>query len=114
MSSNLEVDALQRPPLSPREAAATRYLLMWSALRHCDGVAGRIVLSTDVDGRTTLQLHDLSSWGWSSGERVLVDVLLHIAGFGPDPQADLWRLDETNHLVVSEAMALLRGEQVAP
>ncbi len=87
--------------LTPQEHAAVRHLLQRSALASCVGVEGRIDLSDDGD----LTVQRLSDWGWSSGERVLIEVLLHILGEARWP--DIGKVDDHNRQVVREAMRLL-------
>jgi len=84
-------------PLSVPQAVAVADVLSRSALALCPGVDGRVMLG---DGVLMVSPH---GWSWSSGELVLLAVLVHICGDGPLP--DLARLDEPNREVVREALA---------
>jgi hypothetical protein len=86
--------------LTPPEARAVGHLLTHSALGCCVGVPGRFVLHDRV-----LTVADVDEWSWSGGERVLIDVLLHLLGEGRWP--DVTVLDERNQLIVREAVRLL-------
>jgi len=84
-------------PLTVPQAVAVADVLSRSALGTCAGIDGRVALG---DGVLMVSPH---GWSWSSGELVLLAVLVHIAGDGPLP--DLARLDEDNQAVVREALA---------
>lgn len=86
--------------LTPPESRAVAHLLTASALGMCVGVPERITLQD-----RTLTLTDLDTWAFSAGERILIDVLLHLVGDARWPEVTL--LDERNQLVVSEAVRLL-------
>jgi hypothetical protein len=86
--------------LSHQEKAAVGHLLRYSALSSCVGVPGRIVL----DGHD-LTIRDLSSWSWSGGERVLLEVLLHILGEARWP--DIGKCDDHERQVIREALRFL-------
>lgn len=96
--------ALYAEPLTPQQHAGIKHLLRHSALATCAGVTGRIALTT-VDGHHALTVAGLGEWRWSSGEHILLGVLLHIAGQTRAPR-DTWKLDDRNRRVVSEALTL--------
>lgn len=89
--------------LSGPEFDAVSILLNASALSFCVGVDDRI----DLTGRTLI-VESLDTWRWSSGEELLLQVLLHLLGEESMP-CDLSHLDEPNQIVVGQALALLHG-----
>jgi hypothetical protein len=91
--------------LTQPEAAAVRVLLTESALSTCAGLNGRV----DLDHRT---LHlSTEDWSWSSGERVLLDVVCFLAGLRVH-WPDIRVVDEHEQAVVRSAVrALVRGER---
>lgn len=93
--------------LSTPEAAAVSHLLEHSALASCPGTADRVRLSFDGD----LTMCDVASWPWSDGEKELIRVLRFLVGEEIRWPA-LVHLDDTQRLVVREALRLLGREGV--
>ncbi len=102
MDDTIRIDA---QPLTRHETVAVRHLLTHSALADCEGRHGRLVLHTNLDGESALTVGDLHTWSWSSGEVVLLEVLMHLVGAGSMP-SDPARLDDRNRRVATEALML--------
>ncbi len=97
--------------MTPPEAAAVKHLLRRSALADCHGTLGRLFLTNDD---TAIVIRDLTGWGWSSGELVLIDAVRFVLGTDGVRWPDVSRLDEPNQQVVREAIRYLaEGEASA-
>lgn len=91
--------------LSPPQARAIDTLLTRTALAHCAGVEDRIDLTEDV-----LTVESLGTWRWSSGELLLLQVLLFVLGEAAPP-CDLSIVDEPNEAVVREVLGQLAADE---
>lgn len=90
--------------LNPPEHRAVRHLLQRSALNECPGTLGRVILTDEGD----LTIQRLDTWGFSSGEEILIDVVRFLVG-----EAVRWppieKVDEFNQQIVRESLRLLAG-----
>lgn len=89
--------------MNTRQAAAARLLLNVSALHGHPHVQTCI----EPDG-WLVNWERLAAWNWSSGEKILIELLRTIIlGHGRIQVEDLYRLDEENRHVAAQAIAAL-------
>lgn len=89
--------------MNARQAAAARLLLNLSALHEHPHVSACI----EPDG-WLVDWDRLAAWNWSSGEKILVELLRTIIlGHGHVIVGDLWTLDDENRHVAAQAIATL-------
>ncbi len=91
--------------LSRPEHRAIKHLLERSALADCPGTGRSFTLTPDGD----LVIRDVDQWRWSHGEAELIAAIRFILGEGRYPE--LRHLDDTNRLVVREALRQLAEDE---
>lgn len=88
--------------LSPDRKSAVRHLI------RCSAIAGHPHINRTIDidsGRVDIEA--LSEYGWSSGEKVLIELIKLMSGFNSDLKVgELWNLDATNREIAIKSLEM--------
>lgn len=96
--------------LSEERARAVEHLVAASALCESD-----YFLSCYNPAAHAIDIDSLGDWRWSSGEQILIDILLTICGYPRSVQiTDLWGLDASSRQAVITSLDIaMNGAKLA-